>query len=84
MQINVTEHKSKGTLHPIDTLVRVFVNQDYHYGYFVSEHLLFEHLTPEQQTAYLEGDSALLEVAPETAQKLIDAGHTPYAKVRVT
>lgn len=83
MEIYVSEHKSVGTLNPVETSVRVFVDRDFDYGYFVPEHQLFELLTAEQQVVYLQGESAQLDVAPAVAQQLIDIGQTPYAKRRV-
>lgn len=84
MELLVTEHKSRGTLnaYPGKT-VRVFVNGDVHYGYFVEECALFAMLTPEQQATYLERDEAYLDVEPKVAQAIIDIGHTPYGKQKV-
>lgn len=84
MQIKVTEHKSIGALNPIEDVVRVFVDGDFHYGYFVPEHQLFGLLTAEQQQDYLRSDTANLDVPVEVAQKLIDLGQTPFTKRRVT
>ncbi len=83
MLIHITEHKSQGTLHPLDSVVRVFVDHDYHYGYWVPEHALFAQLTPEQQQVYLQGSDAKLDVTPAVAQHLIDIGTTPFAKRQV-
>lgn len=83
MEIEVTEHKSVGKIDPMNSAVRVFVNREFHYGYFVREHDLFGLLTPEQQEKYLQGKSATLDVSPDVAQKIIDMGQTPYAKPRV-
>ncbi len=80
MKIQVTEQKSVGNIEPMNSLVRVFVNREFHYGYFVREHDLFGLLTPDQQETYLQGDSATLDVSAEVAQKIIDMGHTPYSK----
>lgn len=83
MKIHITEHKSVEKLNSVPTQVRVFVNFDFHYGYFVDEHLLFSLLTAEQQNQYLKGPDAQLDVAPEVAQRIIDEGHTIYAKPKV-
>lgn len=83
MNILITEHKSVGTLAPAELkrTVRVFINFDMDYGYFVPEHLLFQELSPEQQARYLEAtDSIEFEVSVPSAQRLIDAGLTPYQK----
>ena len=80
MKIQVTENKSTGTLNPIETSVRVFVDNDYNYGYFVPEHTLFGLLTEEQQGVYLASDDVKLDVEIEVAEKIIEAGRTPFAK----
>lgn len=74
VHLHFTEFKSKGTLSRYAAAVRVFVDKDYHYGYFVDEHKVFELLTPEQQAAYLAGDEAKLDVAPAVAQKIVSLG----------
>ena len=84
MRIHITEHKSTGTLNPLTgRTVRVFVNNDYHYGYFVDEHALFAMLSAEQQADYLAGNEAKLDVTPQTAQRIINMGDSPYAKALV-
>lgn len=83
MKIHITEHKSTGTLRPVSNAVRVFVDNDYHYGYFVPEDKLFALLDAEQQQAYLQGDDVKLDVTPQVAQQVIDLGVTPYTKARV-
>ena len=83
MKIQVTEHKSNGVLSAVDRAVRVFVDNDLHYGYFVPEHQLFALLSVEQQQDYLRSNTSHLDVSPEVAQKIIDMGITPYAKKTV-
>lgn len=83
MKIHITEHKSKGTLNPVQTAVRVFIDNDYHYGYLVDEHKLYDLLTPAQRQLYLQGSDVTLDVEPAVAQQLIDIGVTPYKKPRV-
>lgn len=80
MEIHITEHKSKGALKVPDYAVRVFVDRDYGYGYFVSEHALFEMLSAEQQSQYLASDDVKLDVGVDVAQRIIDIGQTPYRK----
>lgn len=80
IQLHFTEHKSVGKLPAVDTLVRVFVDNDYTYGYFVRETALMALLDEDQQKAYLVGAEARLEVSLEVAQEIIDMGLTPYAK----
>lgn len=86
MKILITEHKSVGALAPasLKRSVRVFVNFDMNYGYFVSEHLVFQELSKEQQALYLaEPSSVELDLEPAAVQRLIDAGVTPYKKEKV-
>lgn len=83
LALHVTEYKSVGELKSISTMVRVFVDRDYHYGYFVDEHALFALLSPEQQSIYLQGSEAKLQVSTQLAQQIIDMGETPCAKRRV-
>jgi hypothetical protein len=81
MHIQITEHKSVGTLRPaaVGNCVRVFVDRDYQYGYFVDEHLVFSKLTEEQQKAYLAAKYEILFDVPEQiAQELIADGYSPY------
>ena len=84
MQIHVTEHKSNGTLNPLQgRLVRVFVDRDYRYGYFVDEHALFGMLSQDQQQQYLATADVKLDVSVETAQRVIDIGVSPFPKPRL-
>lgn len=83
MKIEVTENKSRGALAPWDSLVRVFVDRDFSYGYFVRERRLFGLLTEAQQGVYLQGDSVSLDVSVEVAQQIVDMGATPYCKPKL-
>ena len=78
MKVEVTENKSVDSLDSLNKLVRVFLNRDYKYGYFIREHELFQMLTPEQQISYLQGTSATLEVSGEIAQQIVKRGHSPF------
>lgn len=85
MDILITENKSTGKLNPVNNAVRVFIDGDMDYGYWVSEHDLFEMLTEDQRHLYLKGnhangDVALIDVDVEVARKLIEIGMTPYKK----
>lgn len=83
MDLHITENKSKGAQRPGARVVRVFVDNDYHYGYFIREDALFALLDDDQRQAYLQGDEARLSVPPQVAQQIIDMGTTPYRKARV-
>jgi hypothetical protein len=80
MELCITEHKSVDTLNPWNDTVRVFVDGDFNYGYFVREHRLFELLTAEQQVTYLQGRTAKLDVSIAVAQAVVDMGATPFKK----
>lgn len=81
MHLHITEHKSTGSLRPvhIDNCVRVFVDRNYHYGYFINEHELFSILTEQQQTEYLAADlDVQFDVSENQAQTIINQGFSPY------
>lgn len=81
ISIQVTEHKSHGALCPTNPAVRVFVDGDFNYGYFVPERPLFDLLTAEQQPSYLEAKGSFQAKVPvATAQSIIDMGATPFRK----
>lgn len=71
MKITITENKSVGKLAPGSGLVRTFVGDDFHYGYFVPEQKVFALLNKEQQRGYLQDTAARLDVSPEVAQQII-------------
>lgn len=83
MDLKVTEHKHTGSMPLYKNLVRVFVDKDYDYGYFVDEHDLFALLSEEQQKIYLAKSYVQFDITPEVAQQIIDMGHTPYTKKKV-
>lgn len=62
MEIHITEHKSKGALKVPDYAVRVFVDRDYGYGYFVSEHALFEMLSAKLRIPIVRDRSVQFDV----------------------
>lgn len=75
-----TENKSCGSPIP-NNLVRVFVNKDYNYGYWVDECRLFDLLTKEQKELYSQKEGSVeLDVGEEVAKKVIEIGLTPYKK----
>ncbi len=81
MQIHISENKSVGNLRPVITknCVRVFVDQDYHYGYFVDEHKLFSMLTESQKAEYLASPNDVkFDVAEKIARDIIDIGVSPF------
>lgn len=86
MKIHISEHKSIGEWCSslVGNAVRVFVDQDYQYGYFVDEHQLFGLLREDQKVEYLQAvDGIKFDVMPQLAQAIIDIGATPYSKPRV-
>ena len=83
MKIQVTENKSVGTINPYGACVRVFVADDFHYGYFVHELSLYGLLSEDQQEKYLQTSSVTLDVSADIAQKIIDMGQSPYGKLKV-
>lgn len=83
IEILVTENKSISKLNPANNAVRVFVDHDLDYGYWISEHSLFEMLDESQKGEYLKGSDAKIDVDVETARKIIEEGATPFKKRRI-
>ena len=82
MKILCTENKN---LNPIpNNLVRVFVNGDYSYGYWVDEFQLFDMLTPDQKKYYSKKNSVELDVSDEVGKKIIEIGLNPYKTETLT
>lgn len=82
MQIHITEYKSTGTLQPalVGNMVRVFIDRDYHYGYFIDEHDLFSRLSEEQQAEYLATDGDVkFDVSEIQVQAIKNRARTYYA-----
>ena len=78
MKILCAENKN---LNPVSgNLVRVFVDGDYNYGYWVDEAQLFDMLTTDQKNDYVQKSQIELDVANEVAQKIIEIGLNPYKK----
>lgn len=59
-------------------LVRVFVDGDYNYGYWVDEVKLFGMLTPDQKNDYTQKSSVELDVTNEIVKEIIEIGLNPY------
>lgn len=84
MKIRCTEGKSVGALRRAGNMVRVFVDNDFNYGYWVVEDQLLALLEVEVQHEYLRAPADFTtEVEPSVAQKIVDIGMTPYSKVKV-
>lgn len=83
MKIQITENKSVERLASISTSVRVFVDDDLNYGYWVDEHKLFSLLNKNEQIEYLKSADVKLDVNIEVARKIIEIGSTPYKKPKI-
>lgn len=81
VELYVTENKSP-SLEQVNqhNVVRIFVNRDFTYGYFVSETLVLESIGKEHHDAYFADDDFRIEIYRDVANKLIEAGSTPYTK----
>jgi hypothetical protein len=78
MKILCAENKN---LNPVSgNLVRVFVDGDYSYGYWVDEVQLFDMLTPDQKNDYAQKSQIELDVTNEIAKQIIEIGLNPYKK----
>jgi hypothetical protein len=81
-KIQITEGRSGNK--ELNHIVRVFVNKDWGYGYWVPETLVFSKLNDMQKEVYMEGDCRQqFEIPIEDAQHLIDRGCTPYEKQKL-
>lgn len=80
-KVQVTESKSVGTLNPLNHCVRVFVDNDMRYGYWVPENTVVDQLTSAQLEDYLKSGTFTCLMSKESAQRLIDEGSTIYSKV---
>ena len=84
MELRVTENKS--TVHAginDHNMVRVFVDRDFTYGYWINERTLVEEILTLDEAdclEYLNSDTFVLDVDVHTAQRVIDAGATPFTK----
>lgn len=84
MKILCTEGKSVGELKRRGNMVRVFVDNDLNYGYWVEEDALLGLLEVGVQHAYLKsGLEFTTDVSKDVAQKIIDMGLTPFKKTKL-
>lgn len=82
----VTENRTQNPNRFSYNTVRIFVDGDYTYGYWVSEKEIYDSLNEVQKKQYLTDNSyagGKFEVDKATAQHLIDIGQTPYNKVKL-
>jgi hypothetical protein len=80
MQVYVTENKSVGHLQPAFVTVRVFVDRDFGYGYWINERQLLDILSITDPDEYLTEDQYTTDVDAHTAQRIIDCGVSPFRK----
>jgi hypothetical protein len=86
IELLVTENRSNDAKWFHNTVVRIFIDRDYSYGFWINEDVLYNLLTPEQQKQYLEDQSysgGQFDVTFEVAQELIDKGNTPFNKQKL-
>lgn len=76
VEILITEGKS---LREISKgLVRVFINNDYHYGFWVIEEIVYNRLSSEQQAEYFVCNK--FNISKDAANFIIEYGQSPYKK----
>jgi hypothetical protein len=80
MQVYVTENKSVGHLQPAFVTVRVFVDRDFGYGYWINERQLLDILGITDPDEYLTEGQYIADVDVHTAQRIINCGVSPYSK----
>lgn len=86
IELLVSENRSFDPVRFYRNRVRVFIDRDYTYGLWVDEDLLFDLLSEAQKKQYLTDRTTqglYFGVTKETAQKIIEIGHSPYLKQRL-
>lgn len=76
MELLVSENK--GRIPSSFNCVRIFIQKDYTYGYFIVERELFDLLTVEQQKTY--PDTNYFDITYGQAEKILASGSTPFRK----
>lgn len=85
MEVRVSENKSDANcmLTPWN-MVRVFVDRDFAYGYWINEVALTKEILKLDDAGMAEyfnaGDTYTADVDVDTAQRVIDLGATPFTK----
>ena len=83
VELLVTENRSPNLNRITSNTVRVFVDRDYTYGYWIAEDALLSLLTPDQVKQYFSDQSYVggkFLISVDSAKKIIDKGNTPYSK----
>ena len=85
MELRVTENKSTVDVGLTSyNMVRVFVDRDFSYGYWINEVALTKeilNLNDRELAEYFDaGDTYYVDVDVHTAQRVIDRGATPFTK----
>lgn len=86
INLQITENRSRDPVRFARNRVRVFLNKDFSYGFWVDEDRLFDLLTLEQRKDYLTVDikqSLVFKVSVEVARKIVDFGYTVESKSRI-
>lgn len=85
MELLVTEYRNACGENRHRNTVRVFLQKDYTYGYWIAEDILFNLLTDEQKKQYIGKDyqSGVFDVSFDTAKDILEKGETPYNKQKL-
>jgi hypothetical protein len=86
IKLYVTEGKNHDPVKFYMNSVRIFLNEDYGYGFWVDEDVLFDLLDTEQKRVYLSGNSEearRYSVTKVTAGWLVSKGRSPYNKTHL-
>lgn len=84
MELLVTEYKNAYGNNRERNTVRVFLQRDYNYGYWIREDILFDLLDDEQKQQYVnDTKSSDFDIAFEIASKILEYGKTPYTKQKL-
>lgn len=79
--IKITEGRSVGCLRGFNNLVRVFIKNDYSYGYWMDENRLYDLFNEDQKENYLNISTVWEFVVSENVAQIIkNEGFSPFNK----
>lgn len=82
MELLVSEHRNAHGDFRQENTVRIFLQRNYDYGYWINEQIVWNVLSKEQQDQYILDTytSGIFDIDYETACTLLAFGKTPYNK----
>mgnify|MGYP007069475430 CR=1 FL=1 len=84
MELLVTEYMNAYGENRNRNTVRVFLQRNYNYGYWIREDVLFNLLTAPQKNSYINNiSSGYFDISFEVASEILKLGNTPYTKQKL-